>query len=344
MKKIIRVLPLLALFTLAGCSNSSVNVKPKNGTKVEAQEVYEALQATVETLNQQNAISTTVKKLVVDIQTKQHDIQEDNTLKLTTDMSIKAKNGVLTAALTGLKNEEEKAIGSAELKADVTVKGKATNEKTNELVDVNVSGKADVKAYVSEGNLYANIDEKTGKIVDDVAVAVSGDKVGVEWPAKYYFALGVDLKEFKIDYDLDDIMAEYNAMSDEEKAEFLFQKYSETSYSIYTKHVENKEDKDGDYLEGTTALTVEASVEFDTKKGITRAAFTVSNSETDTVYSELSDEEGFDASAYEASFLNQTIEQTTIKAQGEASFKYGSDVKVSLPDDLNTYLPFVLFK
>ena len=110
MKKIIRVLPLLALFTLAGCSNSSVNVKPKNGTKVEAQEVYEALQATVETLNQQNAISTTVKKLVVDIQTKQHDIQEDNTLKLTTDMSIKAKNGVLTAALTGLKNEEEKLL------------------------------------------------------------------------------------------------------------------------------------------------------------------------------------------------------------------------------------------
>lgn len=344
MNKILKTLPLLVLFALVGCNSNSVKVKPKNGTKVEAQEAYEALEKTVAFLNEQNAIEANVKKLALDAKINEKEVKEDKTLQQTADMTVKASNGTLDVALTGIKDEAAEPIGAVELKADVSLKGKVLKEESQKLEDVNVSGKADINAYISNGDLYAHVDEKTGKLVDDASLAIQEKTVGMQWPIKYMFDLDIDIRKFIVDFDLNDVMDEYNKMSEEEKGEFLFQKYSDTSYSIYAKHTEKDEKVENDYYVETETTVIEASIEFDTEKGVKRAAFKVDYAQVEYVYGELYQDEGFDASQYEASFLKQECTNTKVKAQGEASFKYGDNVKVTLPEDLNKYIPMPLFK
>lgn len=344
MNKIIKTLPLLALFTLVGCNSNSVKVKPKNGTKVEAQEAYEALEKTVNYLNEQDAIGATVKKLSVDAKINEKEVTEEKKLQQTADMTVKATNGTLDVALSGIKDETAEPKGAIELKSDVSLKGKAVKEDTGKLEDIKVSGKVDLNAYVSSGDLYVHVDENTGKFVDEASMAIQGKTVGMQWPLKVTLDTNIDIKKFIVDFDLSEVMDEYNEMSEEEKADFLFQKYSDTSYSIYAKHTETEEKVENDYYVETESTVVEASIEFDTEKGVTRAAFVVNNVQVKYVYGELYKEEGFDASQYDASFLKQECNNVKVKAQGEATFKYGDNVKVTLPEDLNKYIPMPLFK
>ena len=212
----------------------------------------------------------------------------------------------------------------------------------HKLEDKKASGSVNVNAYLSEGDIYFYVDEKTGEFVNKVA-DMAGEQVPVEFPAKYYLDTNADLSTFKLDFDAAEILEDYEKLTDEEKADIVFQKYSETSFSVYGNHTENKEEKDGEYLISTTTTAAEVSLEFDIEKGLTRAAFIITNTETEYVYGKLYDEEGFVASNYEASFLTSVVSTNKVTAQGEASFQYGDKVKVTLPEDLDTYLPLVLF-
>lgn len=343
MKKLFKALPLLAMLTLVGCNNQSVNVKPKNGEKVDAPTMINALGETVNNLNKQTALGVSVKKLNLDAKVHEYEINEEkNGLIETVDMSIKASEGTLNAAISGLNTEDAKIIAQADLKAKANVSGKLLNEETQKLEDKKASGSVNVNAYLSEGDIYFYVDEKTGEFVNKVADMV-GEQVPVEFPAKYYLDANADLSTFKLDFDAAEMLEDYEKLTDEEKADIVFQKYSETSFSVYGNHTENKEEKDGEYLISTTTTAVEVSLEFDIEKGLIRAAFIITNTETEYVYGKLYDEEGFVASNYEASFLTSVVSTNKVTAQGEASFQYGDQVKVTLPEDLDTYLPLVLF-
>lgn len=344
MKKIYKSLPLLAILTLVGCNNQSIHVEPKKGEKVEIQEMADALGATVANLNKQTAMSVSAKKINIDAKVHQYEINEEkNGLIEVADMKIKATEGTLNAGITGLNTPDAEIIASANLKAKANVSGKLMNEETQKLEDRKASGTVKVDSYLSKGDVYFYVDEKTGEFVNKVADMV-GETVPVEFPAKYYLDLDADLSTFSLDYDAEDFLKEYGELTPEEKEDIVFQKYSETSFSIYGKHSETKEKKNDKYLIKTSVTDVEASLEFDIEKGLTRAAFIVTETETKYVYGELYSETDFDASKYEESFLNSVVETSVVKAQGEAGFKYGDDVKVTLPEDLDTYLPLMLFK
>ncbi len=342
MKKSLKFLPLVTLLALTGCvgKTDTFTVKPKDGTKVDAEEALTKLEDSITALTKFDAIGVDVDKLKVNVNLNQYaEIEEEKAEKIV-GAKIDVNNVTLKGGLVNLSDADEHpeniqgafdfAANSVKIDADIM------NEETAKLENHKVNGKGGIHAYVDDTNIYFNVDEDCGKLVNDVA-AVAGEELDIEFPIKTYFENVVS--GFDLDIEEGQFLDSYNELTSDQQAAFLFQKYSNTSYSIYCNYqgTNDKYDEETEYLLKRDTIGLEAAIEFDVEKGLSRAAFIVSYETVQTFAYDYVDYE-----EYSKEFLEKPQQEVKIQAQGEAKFKYNDKVKVNLPNDLDQYEKFTL--
>ena len=339
MKHLLKTLPLLFVLTLVGCNNSSgVKVKPKNGTKVEAAEFFEALSKTEESMLSRQAIGIKATNLAVDAKIREDEVV-DNKIEKSDDLVIKTSEGTVTMNVKGITKEKDPKNATAEIHVDTKVDVQVNLLDGEKPADGVIKGQAKPNIYSEQGNLYLDIDKGTGDIIKKAA-KVTGSEVPVSFPAQYVLKDAVDFSSFGIDLDAEEMEEGYAQLTEEQKSKVIFQKYSSTSYSLWIDHLVTEEVKKSDddkYVMSKETADIQASMVIDTTLGITEANFIVAQETSRTVYYELRYSSGFDPANYEDAFLNSELENQKINFEGSAKFSYDDKVKVTLPDNLDDY-------
>lgn len=346
MKHLLKTLPLLFVLTLIGCNGNSkdVNVKPKNGTKVEAAEFFDALAETEESMLSRQAIGIKATKLALDADIKESDVA-DKKLEPKEDAKIKLSEGSVTMNVKGITKEKNPENATAEIHVDTKVDITLNLVDGEKPADSSIKGQVKPNIYSEKGILYLDLDKGTGDVVKKLAKATGGT-VPITFPGQYSLEGAVDFSSFSIDLDAEEMRDGYNALSAEQKQKVTFQKYSDTSYSVWVDHLiteEVEKTEDNKYVLGTEKTDIQASMVIDTKLGITEANFIIEEESSDTVYSELRYQSTFVESDYEEAFLNSEISHQKINGQGSVSFSYDDKVKVTLPDNLDSYSPLMFY-
>lgn len=342
MKKIVYLIPLLAVMAIASCQNKD-GIKPKDGVVIEADEAFAALDLTMENMEKQTAVEAYVRSLAIDSDIDQFKIVEGDKLQQSVDMNIKTSEGVLDLAVVSLNKEKENADAQASISLNTKITANGTVEnKEGVQKEIHSNGKMVSNVYISEGKTYINISKETKPFVESIAASLDEKLPTLLWPLRYRLDTAVSFKDFSFQFDAEEELEKFNELSEEERNDFVFQKYSKTSFSIYTKHTTTEEEKDGEYLLEKQITNYEVTLEFDINEGLQRVAFIINEDTSKTVYSEIYQDEGFNAANYNKAFLSSNISKEVVKAAGKASFNYGSDVDFSLPKDLPIYIPIPL--
>ena len=346
MKHLLKTLPLLFVLTLIGCNGNSkdVNVKPKNGTKVEAAEFFEALSQTEEVMLNKQAIGIKASKLALDATIKESEVA-DKKLEANEDVNIKLTEGSVNMNVKGITKEKDPKNATAEIHVDAKVDMTLNLIDGQKPSDTSIKGQVKPNIYGDKGNLYLDLDKGTGEVVKKIA-KVSGSVVPIAIPGQYFIENAVDFSTFNIDLDAEEMKEGYNALSQEDKAKVTFQKYSANSYSIWIDHLITEEinkTEDGKYVLSKEKTDIQASMVIDKTVGITEANFIINEESSRTVYYELRYESSFVETDYEEAFLNSEVNHQVINGQGSVSFSYDDKVKVTLPDNLDSYSPLMLY-
>ena len=344
------LLPLITL-ALVGCNKSNPNsgstsksgsddtitVSVDPGTPVTKEECQRALNTAAQSFVDQDSIGLDTKGLEAHIENVAYDLVENEFAKVQ-DLKVDLPNVALSLRTQGITAEDinKDFLASLALKTQVKLNGKVASDKAEnkgQLVDVALDAPLELNAYYVGGDPFINLPKSNQTLIDQV-VATAGNVTDqdissyasmITLPFNVHLInLGIDLSGVRESLK-GEVASFIDALDVSEEDILTFQKYSETSYSIYLeKQIEN-EKVDGDYVLSKEVTSIKAAVLFDTSVGLTSATVEVTDNAYETFAKTIDLEE--EASNYTKEQLETKVTVETSHAIGQLNFTYGEQAK-----------------